>query len=180
MQISIRGLAMAAVCTTIHGCAWGPPEAPNLAPGCLAIETTIPSSFSDTLGYELPSRIGLLPIGSAIPMVLPTDEEWAPVWTNYRATPTDWPERRSLILAGDDDPASYRRIPGDSIDIVFPGPIGSLVLRIGGEDRGRLGGRAAYSTGNAREVNLLADAEVRVERTSCDGLPLALARTRYR
>ena len=73
---------------------------------------------------------------------------------------------------------SVSRIPGDSIDVVFPSAIGGLTLRLGGE-RERMGGRAEWVV---REDQYFLNEGVRVEaiRSSCAGLKMSLRRTRYR
>ncbi len=155
-----------------------PDPAPETLLGCFAMDSNIPESFADTLGYQLPDHFRLAVTEHGQWSFLPTDEEWAPAWSRYGSMPSDHARRSRLWAAGEGDPETLRRIPGDSIDITFPGPIGGVVIRLGG-DPDHLAGRAAYAVRDAPGTNRIPWAEVTAVRTACDGVPLALRRTRY-
>jgi hypothetical protein len=71
---------------------------------------------------------------------------------------------------------SVSRIPADSIDIVFPGPIGRLYLRLG-RDHDSMGGRAEWVV-QPGEYFLNPDVRVEATPSSCHGLQMSLRRTR--
>ncbi|NNF12088.1 MAG: hypothetical protein HKN72_02625 [Gemmatimonadetes bacterium] len=181
MRTILRRMCAAIGLSSVVGaCALAlPPERPSpTVLGCFAMESDVPSSFADTLGYELPEFFSLSVTSSGQWLFLPTDEEWAPTWSHHGRMPSDAARRRHFIRAGQDDPETLGHIPGDSIDIVFPGPIGSVVVRLGGEGE-VAGGRAAYALPNQPEADLLLGSRVSVSRASCERVPLGLQRTRY-
>ena len=146
---------------------------------CFRLETDLPASYSDSLGYEVPSIIRLAHTSYDQWVVLPTDPEWHPSWTVYDGLPSGWFRRASSLRSA---PISQRdsigRIPGDSIDIIFPSAIGRLVLRLGrdGED---LRGRAEWVI--HQHISFMNEGKTVVAwPTSCEELPRALTRTRYR
>ena len=155
-----------------------PPVTPNPSLlGCYRLETELPGSYSDSLGYEIPEVIHLGYSAHGQWTVIPTDGEWHPDWTVYDDLPSGYVRRASgwtWPMQGD----SVRRIPGDSIDIRFPSAIGQLVLRLGESGEG-LGGRAEWVAGGGYYY-LNEGARVAASRTSCEELRPALRRTRYR
>ncbi len=165
----------------LHGCGFlqPPPQPRPELLRCFRIETDLPASYSDSLGYEIPPVIRLVFTSEGQWMVLPTDQRWHPSWTVYDGLPSGFLRRVQAIHAA---PASQhdsiRVIPGDSIDISFPGDYGRLVFRVGPDD-GRLRGRAEWVI--RQEISFLNEGSTVVAlSTSCDGLPRALVRTRYR
>ncbi|MFC1660394.1 hypothetical protein ACFL3S_02860 [Gemmatimonadota bacterium] len=142
-----------------------PPTADSGLQGCYALETNLPGSISDSLGYEIPGVIRLAErraTGEGV--VLPTDPEFRPHWEM---------EGGRVWETGGSSGAR-----GDSVDIVFPGPSGRLVLRVGvggGILRGRAGW-IAHSSNSALGVG----ATVVARPGSCEELENALRRTPYR
>lgn len=149
--------------------------------GCYRLETDLPASYSDSLGYEIPGVIRLGYTSHGQWTVLPTDREWHPSWSVYDGLPSGYTRRavahRRVPVAQWD---SVQRIPGDSIDIAFPSAIGTLVFRIGTNWDGEgFGGRAEWVT--HRYISFMNEGRgVRARPTSCDDLHPALERTRYR
>lgn len=170
------------VIVVVAGCSrWNlPPPIPDPAfLGCYRLQTTLPASYSDSLGYELPTMIHLGHSAGGQWTVLPTDAEWRPTWTIYDALPSGYVRRAmGYASAGPLTRDSVSRIPGDSIDITFPGAIGNLVLRLG-KDGPDLGGRAEWVV--RIDVYFLNKGKrVQAFRTTCAGLQPALRRTRFR
>ena len=149
-----------------------PPPTPDPALlGCYALETNLPESYADSLGYELPGLFRLDYLSTGQWSVLPTDQEYHPHWGIYDGLPSGYVRRNRVKEV-------FSRIPGDSIDIVFPGPVGRLVFRVGRED-GALRGRAEWVV--HPHISFMNEGvTVVARRSSCDGLKNALTRTRYR
>lgn len=146
---------------------------------CYRITTDLPASYGDTLGYEIPRVIRLTHSSYDQWIVLPTDQEWHPSWSVYDGLPSSYVRlASSLRSASISQRDSIRRIPGDSIDISFPSAIGTLVFRLGrnGEN---LRGRAEWVV--HPHISFKNEGKhVAASPTSCEDLPQALARTRYR
>ena len=147
--------------------------------GCYRLVTNLPASYADSLGYELPDLIRLGFSQGGQWTVVPTDPDWHPSWGEYDALPSGYLRRaRGAAHTSPMQWDSVSRIPGDSIDVVFPGPIGSLTLRLGG-DRERMGGRAEWVV-QVDQYFLNEGVRVEAIRSSCAGLEMSLRRTRYR
>lgn len=180
-----RRALLAAICLSgglLEGCAkyFPPPVLPNPEFfGCWSLDTNLPESYADSLGYRLPDLIHLGYSEGGQWTVLPTDEDWHPSWTIYDQLPSGH-ERRSYGEAATRPLQwdSVRTIPGDSIDILFPSAMGTLGLRLGGDGAG-LAGRAEWSVRRDR-LYLNEGTYVRARRSACDGLAIALERTRYK
>lgn len=147
--------------------------------GCYRLETDLPASYEDSLGYEIPGLVRLTLTEYDQAIVLPTDREWHPSWTIVDDLPSGYVRRVSALRSA---PASQidsiRTIPGDSIDISFPSAIGRLVFRVG-PDGGRMQGRAEWVID--RHISFLNEGYSAIATPSpCEGLPMALTRTRYR
>lgn len=153
--------------------------------GCYRLETNLPASYGDTLGYELPDLIRLSDrlsrtndILDAL-MVFPTDREFHPSWTIQDGLPSS---QARLTMAERSAPTSQldslRMVPGDSIDISFPSAYGTLVLRLG-PDGVKLGGRAEWVIGR-RLSYMMEGIRATASPESCRELLPALKRTRYR
>jgi len=174
-QLSTLGLVLLTACGLVQ-----PPVKPNPEIlGCYRITSDLPASFSDSLGYEIPPVIRLAHTSYDQWIVFPTDPEWHPSWTVYDGLPSSHvrvaTSLRSAPVSAFD---SIRRIPGDSIDIVFPSAIGRLVFRLGRDGDG-LRGRAEWVIHSYTSF-LNEGRYVVASPTSCEGLPPALIRTRYR
>lgn len=175
MRISLLGCLFLSACGLTQ-----PPVKPDPELlGCYRISTDLPTSYGDSLGYEISPVIRLAYTSFGQWMVLPTDLEWHPSWTVYDELPSSLDRLakslRSAPISQDD---SIRRIPGDSIDINFPSDIGRLVSRLGrdGED---LRGRAEWVIQD--NISYMNDSDfVVASPTSYENLPRALVRTRYR
>jgi len=154
-----------------------PPVTPNPSLlGCYRLETSLPASYGDSLGYQIPQVIQLGYSEYGQWTVVPTDPEWHPDWTIYDALPSGYVRRQLGYRATSTMQSdSVRRIPGDSIDIRFPSALGQLVLRLGGSGE-KLGGRAEWVV-RVDQYYLNEGAQVEASRTSCDELTLALTRT---
>ena len=174
-RVSLLGCLLLSACGLTQ-----PPVKPN--PDllrCYRITTDLPTSYGDTLGYEIPPVIRLAHTSYGQWMVFPTDPEWHPSWTVYDQLPSSHDRLasspRSAPIIQDD---SIRRIPGDSIDINFPSAIGRLVFRLG-RDGENLRGRAEWVIHD--KISFMNDNNhVAATPTSCENLPRALVRTRYR
>ena len=174
--IPFLAIAVAAGCSQLNL----PPPIPDPAfLGCYRLQTTLPSSYSDSLGYELPKIIQLGHSSGGQWTVLPTDAEWHPTWTIYDVLPSGYVRREmGYASVGPLQLDSVSRIPGDSIDISFPSAIGNLVLRLGKDGR-NLGGRAEWVV-RIDQYFLNEGARVQAFRAPCAGLQPGLRRTRYR
>lgn len=165
--------------------AWGcAPLLPKPDPallGCFRLETDLPASYGDSLGYGIPPVIRLAYSSYGQWIVYPTDLEYHPSWTVWDDLPSGG-IRRATGRRSAWQFDSIRMIPGDSIDIIFPSDLGRLVLRLGkSEDgmEGRLAGRAEWVTpGPYYFMN--EGKNVVASPTSCRDLPGSLVRTRYR
>ena len=174
-QLSVFGFFLLTACGLVQ-----PPVKPNPDLfGCYQITSDLPASYSDSLGYEIPPVIRLAHTSYDQWVVLPTDPEWHPSWTVYDGLPSSHVRVESgLRSAPVSQFDSIRRIPGDSIDIVFPSAIGRLVFRLG-RDGEELRGRAEWVI--HRHISFMNDGNyVVASPTSCEELPRALIRTRYR
>ena len=146
---------------------------------CYRLETDLPASYSDSLGYEIPSVIRLAHSAYGQWIVYPTDREWHPSWTVYDGLPSG-NLRRAIAgrSARNSQLDSIARIPGDSIDIGFPSAIGRLVFRLG-RDVESLRGRAEWV--QHPRISLMNEGKTVVAwPASCEGLQNSLKRTRYR
>ncbi len=162
-------------CGLIHP----PPEPRPELLRCFSLETDLPRSYSDSLGYQIPPVIRLVFTSEGQWMVLPTDQEWHPSWTVYDELPSGASRvAHAIHSAPASQHDSIRMIPGDSIDISFPSDFGRLVFRVG-PDGGRLRGRAEWVI-HSKLSFLNEGTSVVASPTSCDRLPRALVRTRYR
>jgi len=145
--------------------------------GCYGLETDLPASYSDSLSYHLPSAIRLDYRSDGRWSVYPTEEEMQPTWTNQDGLPSGHLRRQvgfgnTPVLEWD----SVTTIPGDSIDIRFPGFEGTLVLRVGPHPDG-LGGRAEWVI--QQQISFMNEGvTVLLRPTSCAAVPSALRRTR--
>lgn len=150
------------------GCAFArPPETPDPALlGCYRLSPDLTGVYGDSLTYRVPDVIQLAYWISDQWVVLPTGFEYHPSWTIFGGLPEDYYERRRA------DPPYY--VPGDSIDVYFHGPLGSLVLRLGKTVDG-LQGRAAWVTEPHQQFDL-EDTVVVAVRSSCDSLASSLQR----
>ena len=88
-----------------------PPVKPDPSfTGCYSVETDLPASYGDSLGYKIPViiRLGYTPHGQWI--VLPTDPEWHPSWTTYDRLPSGRMRRvlDEAVAAPDATPQSVR------------------------------------------------------------------------
>jgi hypothetical protein len=169
------------IVSVLGGCALVQPPVtpPSHYLGCFRVETDLPGSYSDSLGYEIPEVVQLGHSAGGQWTVLPTDEEWHPSWTMYDGLPSGYVRRESgvrdvSVMQSD----SVARIPGDSIDIAFPSALGQLVPRIGESEDG-LGGRAEWVLGR-HESYLNEGGRVTASRTSCSELRASLQRTQKR
>lgn len=154
----------------ILGCAsHAIPLSPNPSHlGCYELMGSLPSSYSDSLGYHVPDVFQLAEAGGNQWLVFPTSFEWHPNWKAYDNLPSGVVRRARL------EPPYV--IPGDSIDVYFPGPIGSLVLRLS-ETSGGLSGRSEWvRTGRTNEVG--PSFPVEAPRASCADLATELERIR--
>jgi len=159
-----EGLGMRASLTSVSmvlvvGC--GLSSAPPVEPpesGCYRLDTNLPASYTDSLGYVLPDRVRF---GTRFDhrAILPTGFEWKPYLRTYDGLPSTYPSGP---------------ISGDSIDVVFPGPIGDLVLRVGGPPV-RLSGRAEWVYGGVMSY-LNEGRWVELTRADCQGVPIELER----
>lgn len=156
-----------------------PPVTPNPdLVGCYRLETNLPESYADSLGYELPDVIQLGHSSHGDWTVVPTDPDWPPTWTTHDALPSGYVARRirrrsAPIMKSD----SVSRIPGDSIDVRFPGPLGSLTLRLGPGAGGELRGRTEWVV-RIDQYFTNEGVFVRATPSSCDDVQLALRRVR--
>jgi len=166
-------LSLAAACALVKA-----PVTPDPALlGCYRLESELPASYSDSLGYELPEVIQLGYSRHGQWTVLPTDPDWHPDWTVYDYLPSGWVRVASGVNeAGPMQWDSIKRIPGDSLDVRFPSPLGTLTLRLG-EDHGLLSGRSEWVV-RVDQYFLNDGARVRATPASCDELKLELRRTR--
>jgi len=174
-QLSTFGFLLLTACGLVQ-----PPVKPDPEfLRCFRLETDLPASYSDSLGYEIPPVIRLAHSAYGQWIVYPTDREWHPSWTVYDGLPSSHARlASSLRSAPVSQFDSIRRIPGDSIDIVFPSAIGKLVFRLG-RDGEELRGRAEWVI--HRYISFMNDGKyVVASPTSCEELPSALIRTRYR
>lgn len=103
--------------------------------GCYELDGALPSSYSDSLGYYLPEVFQLAEWGGNQWVVFPTSFEWHPNWTAVDQLPSGEARRARA--------RPPHIIPGDSIDVHFPGPIGTLVLRLSETPEG-LAGRSEW------------------------------------
>jgi hypothetical protein len=148
-------------------------ELPPLAPpadllGCYELRGDLPASYADSLGYRLPDVFRLDYWDSGQWIVLPTDFERHPNWVRYDNLPSGYVARAQR--------GPPHVIPGDSVDIYFPGDVGALVLRLGRNARG-LGGRTEWvRLGPSNEIGPML--RIEAPRTSCEGLPRVLERVR--
>ena len=161
--VTVSGLL---VCGCSH---FGPPPLPDpTLLGCYKLGGNLPAAYSDSLGYAIPELFRLEYWTTGQWVVLPTDFEHHPFWTTYDVLPSgyvDWQRRNP--------PHGIR---GDSVDLHFPGYVGSLVLRFG-RDGEHLGGRAEWiSVGRVGHTDPLV--HVTASPASCQGLPRELVRTR--
>ena len=142
---------------------------------CFRLETDLPASYADSLGYEIPPVIRLVYLEVDQWMVLPTDFEYHPSWTVYDRLESSRIRRaREIHYAPIMKKDSIDRIPGDSIDISFPSALGRLVFRLGRDGDG-LRGRAEWVVGRPFFFN--EGKTVMATPTSCSALPKALKRT---
>lgn len=165
----------------LQGCglAQPPPQPRPELLRCFRIDTDLPASYGDSLGYEIPPVIRLVYTSYGQWMVLPTDQEWHPSWTIYDNLPSSFLRIAEAVHSSPvSQHDSIRRIPGDSIDINFPGAVGRLVFRLGTDGDG-LNGRAEWVV-HPHISFLNAGHTVTASPTSCDQLPRSLVRTRYR
>lgn len=163
-----RAGAFVALALGAAACAHTPEVGPDSSLiGCYAIEGGLPASYADSLGYHVPEVMQLAEWGGNQWVVFPTSFEWHPNWTAYDRLPSGW-ERRVR-----QDPPHM--IPGDSIDVYFPGPIGSLVLRLSETDHGLAGRSEWVGIGDGRRAG--PSFPVEAPRASCAGLPTELQRT---
>ena len=153
--------------------------------GCYRLESNLPASYGDSLGYELPGLIRLSDrlsnTDTAVEawIVFPTDREWHPSWTIHDNLPSSLVRlTKAQRSAPTSQLDSLRRVPGDSIDISFPAAIGGLVFRLGRDGR-NLSGRAEWVI-NHRLSFFMEGIRANAYPESCDELPPALKRTRYR
>lgn len=147
--------------------------------GCWSLDTNLPESYADSLGYRVPDLIQLGYNAGGQWTVVPTDEEWHPRWTVYDELASGHKRRvYGTAATGPLQWDSVNMIPGDSIDVLFPSAMGTLGLRLGrqGPD---LVGRAEWSV-RFDQLHLNDGTYVRAQRSDCEGLPMALERTRYK
>jgi hypothetical protein len=154
----------------ILGCA---PKPMTLSPnpshlGCYQLTGSLPASYSDSLGYHVPDVFQLAESGGNQWVVFPTSFEWHPNWKALDDLPSGMARRARQ--------GPPHVIPGDSIDVHFPGPIGALVLRLS-ETSGGLSGRSEWvGTGSPNEVG--PSYPVEAPRASCADLATELERSR--
>ena len=153
-----------------------PPLTPDPARlGCYRLDTNLPASYADSLGYAIPDIIQLGFTSHGQWTVAPTDPDWHPTWSLYDVLPSGYIRRqRGLQAVSSFKSDSVARIPGDSLDITFPGPIGSLTLRLG-DDSPALAGRAEWVVG-PHESSLNPGVRVRALPSSCEGIAPSLRR----
>lgn len=170
MTDAFKAAVGAALLASTIACAQNPlPAGPDPALiGCYAVEGELPDSYADSLGYHVPDVLQLAEWGGNQWVVFPTSFEWHPNWTAYDRLPSGRERRQRR------DPPHF--IPGDSIDVYFPGPIGSLVLRLT-ESEGGLAGRSEW-VGVGPTGRIGASFPVDAPRASCADLPTELRRTR--
>lgn len=146
-----------------------PPERPDPSLlGCYRLAPNLSEVYADSLTYDLPDVIRLAFWSGSQWVVLPTGFEHHPWWTHYDGLPSTLRPR----LRQEDPPYV---LPGDSIDVVFPGPLGRLVLRMGRRDGG-LGGRAAWRIFEPDVDFPALGVAVHMTPTGCDALPASLER----
>jgi hypothetical protein len=165
----------------LGGCRFVPPAQPDPALlGCYRLTSNLSPSFTDSLGYEVPSKISLSVTEYMQWTVIPTDPDWPPYWTPYETLPSARERQRRDEPRGSPivDPERFEaasRIPGDSIDVVFPSGRGRLALRLG--NRGaELSGRAEWVPQYSYESYTNDEVVVRARRISCSEVPPALVR----
>jgi hypothetical protein len=168
-------------CVLLCACGFSlpPPKPDPDLLGCYHLETDLPASYGDSLGYKIPPVIRLAHSAYGQWIVFPTDREWHPSWTVWDQLPSTHLRR---VIALHSSPLSQHdsinMIPGDSIDIIFPSAIGRLVFRLG-RDGGALRGRAEWAINHP--ISFMNEGKTVVAwPTSCEGLPRSLERTRYR
>jgi hypothetical protein len=166
-------------CLLLSGCGLSQVKPDPALLRCFRLETDLPASYSDSLGYEIPSVIRLAHTSYDQWIVFPTDREWHPSWTVYDGLPSGYVRRAyGHRTAPNSQLDSIHRIPGDSIDISFPSAIGRLVFRLG-RDVESLRGRAEWVQHPL--ISLMNEGKTVVAwPASCDGLQNSLRRTRYR
>lgn len=157
LRTAVSGLVLAAGL----GCATSPIpiRPPSHFLGCYRLAAELPESYADSLGYEIPDVFRLADWGGQW-TVLPTSFEWHPYWVRYDALPSGRSRRTRR------SPSNV--IPGDSIDVYFPGPIGSLALRLGETDRGLEGRSEWVRVGAYNAIGPIF--EVSAPSTSCEDL----------
>lgn len=135
-MIRQRAAWVAATTSVMAACATGaiPLNPPASLMGCYELRGDLPESYSDSLGYDVPEVFQLSDWGGRW-SVFPTSFEWHPYWAAYDNLPSTVLKQR---IKG-----PPHVIPGDSVDIYFPGPIGSLVLRVAPDGVG-LSGRSEW------------------------------------
>lgn len=132
--------------------------------GCYTLTPDLTGVFGDSLSYRVPKVIRLVQWPSGQWVVLPTAFDYHPTWTITDGLPSGYVARRR------GNPPYH--IPGDSIDVYFPGPLGSLVLRLG-KVEGGLRGHAAWVTKPNQEFDLKG-VSVLAGRSGCERLRASL------
>ena len=150
------------------------PPPPARFIGCFEAELGgLRGQFADSFLVPLPESVHLTARqvtgpwpGSGLRFfeIIPNDPEHQRYWSDSSVLPSEI-ARRQLPSPHED-----HYIPGDSVDLYFPGPVGTLVLRVKDDSEGNLTGRSEWINLQRYPVHV-PPLEVRLTQQDCPVRP---------